>query len=166
VTITVKSVSVSGVRNAYDITISTIKDGKTENITSLGRGSVTLSIPYTPSKNEMVGGLYAVYVDGSGKVTRIPGSTYDANSRCMIFTTNHFSVYGVGYTAPSAKFTDISTHWGKESIEYVVGRRLLSGTSETTFAPNTAMTRGMLVTASRQIGGVDVKAYTPIASLM
>src|SRR5690606_16884159 len=41
----------------------------------------------------------------------------------------------------------------------VVGRGLLSGTSETTFAPNTAMTRGMLVTALGRLAGVDTKAY-------
>jgi hypothetical protein len=159
VTITVKPVSVNDVRSAYNITISTVKDGKTMNITSLGNGSVTLSIPYTPGKNEAAGCLYAVYVDGNGKVNRIPGSAYDANSRRIIFTTNHFSVYGVGYTAPSAKFTDIAAHWGKEAIDYVVGRGLLSGTSETAFAPDTAMTRGMLVTALGRLAGVDTKLY-------
>ncbi len=159
VTITVKPVSFSGVRRAYSITISTVRDGKTVNLTSLGNGSVTLSIPYTPGNNEAAGCLYAVYVDGNGKVNRIPGSAYDANSQRIIFTTNHFSVYGVGYTAPSAKFTDTDAHWGKESIDYVVGRGLLSGTSETAFAPDNAMTRGMLVTALGRLSGVDTKVY-------
>ena len=76
------------------------------------------------------------------------------------FTTLHFSMYGIGYTAPSAQFTDIGSHWAKESIDYVVGRGLLSGTTETTFAPDTAMTRGMLVTALGRLAGVDTKAYT------
>lgn len=160
VTITMKPVTVGGVRAASNITISCVKDGKTVNITSLGDGSVILSLPYTLGKDEITGCLYAVYVDGNGKVIRIPGSAYDANRRCIIFTTNHFSVYGVGYTAPSAKFTDITTHWGKESIDYVVGRGLLSGTSETTFSPNTVITRGMLVTALGRLAGVDTKLYT------
>ena len=160
VTISVKPVTVSGVRNAYDITISVVKDGKTVSITSLGTGSATLSIPSTPGKNEAAGYLYAVYVDGAGKINRIADSTYDTNSGSVIFTTNHFSVYGVSYTAPSAKFTDIGSHWAKESIDYVVGRGLLSGTSDTTFTPDTAMTRGMLVTALGRLAGVDTKAYT------
>ncbi len=160
VTITVKPTTVKGVRNAYDITLTTVKDGKTVSITNLGTGSATLSIPSTPGKNEAAGYLYAVYVDGAGKINRIADSTYDANSGSVIFSTNHFSVYGVGYTAPSAKFTDIGSHWAKESIDYVVGRGLLSGTSETTFAPDTAMTRGMLVTALGRLAGVDTKAYT------
>ncbi|MGF7145902.1 hypothetical protein HNQ56_004350 [Anaerotaenia torta] len=150
-----------GNRPVYSITINYVdKNGKTQTITSLGSGMATLSLLYTPGKNEAVGYLFGVYVDASGKAQRIDGSAYDANSGSLLIPTGHFSVYGVGYTAPSAKFTDIGTHWGKEAIDYVVGRGLLSGTSKTTFAPDTAMTRGMLVTALGRLAGVDVKAYT------
>lgn len=149
-----------GNRPVHNITISTVKDGKTTNVTSLGTGIATLSIPYTPGKNEAVGYLFGVYVDGNGKAARINCSAYDANAGAILLSTGHFSVYGVGYTAPSAKLTDIDTHWGKEAIHYVVGRGLLYGTSETTFAPNTAMTRGMLVTALGRLAGVDIKLYT------
>ena len=149
-----------GNRPVYDITISTVKDGKPINVTSLRNGTATLSISYTPGKNEAMGYLFGVYVDSNGNPTRIDGSAYDANAGAIILPAVHFSVYGVGYTAPGAKFTDIGTHWGKEAIDYVVGRGLLSGISKTTFAPNTAMTRGMLVTALGRLAGVDIKAYT------
>lgn len=160
VTVTIKPVTVTGVRNTYQITFTTVEDGKTVSITSLGSGRATLSIPCTPGKKEAAGYLYAVYVDAKGKSNRIPGSTYDANSGSMMCSTNHFSIYGVGYTEPSAKFIDIKAHWGKEAIDYVVGRGLFSGTSKTTFAPDAAMTRGLLVTALGKLAGVDVKAYT------
>ena len=146
-----------GTRPIYDITVG-YGSGKT--VSSFGGGVATVSIPYTLGKNEAVGGLYAVYVDANGNATRIAGSAYDANSGCVIFTTTHFSQYGIGYTAPTAKFTDIRTHWAKESIDYVVGRGLMSGTSDTAFSPNSAMTRGMLVTALGRLAGVDTKAYT------
>ncbi len=153
--------SMIGSRPVYKITISyTNQNGATQNITSFGNGTATFAFSYTPGRNEASGYLFGVYVDGNGKASRIPGSVYDANSRSILVPTNHLSVYGVGYEAPSDKFTDISTHWGKEAIDYVVGRGLLSGTSKTTFAPNTAMTRGMLVTALGRLAGVDVKAYT------
>ncbi|WP_312637291.1 GLUG motif-containing protein [Oscillibacter sp.] len=160
VTITVKPVTVENVRNAYDITLTTVKDGKTISIISLGTGTATLFIPFAPAKGEAAGGFYAVYVDGNGKVNLIADSSYDANRGSVIFAIDHFSVYGVGYTAPSAKFTDTAKHWASESIDYVVGRGLLSGTSETIFAPDTAMTRGMLVTALGRLANVDTKAYT------
>ena len=160
ITMTLKPVTVKNVRNAYDIALSTVKNGKTVNITSMGKGVATVSILYTPGKNEAVGGLYAVYVNANGSATRIAGSAYDTNSKSMIFAANHFSQYGIGYAAPAAKFTDIANHWAKESIDYVVGRGLLSGTSETAFSPNSAMTRGMLVTALGRLAEVDTKAYT------
>ncbi|WP_250229827.1 S-layer homology domain-containing protein [Anaeropeptidivorans aminofermentans] len=160
ITMMLKPVTFKNIRNAYDIALSTVKGGKTVNITSMGNGTAIISIPYTLGKGEAIGGLYAVSVDTKGNATRITGSTYDANSKSVIFTINHFSQYGIGYTAPAAKFTDIKAHWGKESIDYVVGRGLLSGPSETTFAPDTAMTRGMLVTALGRLANVDVKAYT------
>lgn len=160
VTITVKPVTVGSVRNAYDISFSYVKNGNAVNITSLGTGTATLSIPFIPAKGEATGGFYAVYVDGKGKVNRIADSSYDANTGSVMFCTDHFSVYGVGYTVPSAKFTDTAKHWAAESIDYVVGKGLLSGTSETTFAPDTAMTRAILVTALGRLSSVDTKTYT------
>lgn len=150
-----------GSRPVYDITVSCVKNSKTLVISAFNGGIATISILYKPSKNEAVGYLYGVYVDAKGNATRIDGSVYDTNEGAILISTDHLStVYGVSYTEPSAKFTDIRTHWGKESIDYVVGRGLLSGTSETIFAPNTSMTRGMLVTALGRLAGVDVKAYT------
>lgn len=61
---------------------------------------------------------------------------------------------------PSARFTDIGNHWAKESIDYVIGRELMVGTSETTFSPDTSMTRGMLVAVLSRLAGVDVKTHT------
>ncbi len=146
-----------GTRPVYNITVSY---GSDSTVTNLGGGTATVSIPYTPAQGEAAGYLYGVYVDGSGNATRIDGSAYDANSGCLIFSTGHLSIYGVGYTAPSAKLTDISGHWAKDAIDYVVGRGLLAGTPGTTFAPDAVMTRGMLVTALGRLADVDVKLYT------
>jgi|LSQX01.1.fsa_nt_gb hypothetical protein len=99
-----------GNRPVYNITISYAKDGKTINVTSLGNGTATLSIPYTPGENEAAGCLFGVYVDGEGKAQRIPGSVYDANTRSLLIPSGHFSVYGVGYTASSDKYKDIDSH--------------------------------------------------------
>lgn len=148
-----------GKRPVYDVTISYIKAGKVNPVTSLGKGGATLSFPYSPGRYEAVGWLFGVYVDDKGNASRIPGSAFDVNSGSLILSTNHFSVYGVGYTAPTEKYTDIASHWAKESIDYVVGRGLFSGTTEKTFSPNMAMDRGMLVTVLGRLAGADVSAY-------
>lgn len=149
-----------GNRPVYDITVSYVNDSQIVNISNLGGGTATISILYTPDKNEAVRYLFGVYADTEGNVRRIPGCTYNTDSRKLIITTEHLSVYGVGYTEPSTKFTDIENHWGKEYIDYVIGRGQLSGTSDVTFAPDTAMTRGMLVTVLGRMADVDIKEYT------
>ena len=168
VTITVKPVqSLSdeakifiGTRPVYEITVSYVKTGEIMNFTSLGKGNATLSIPYASGKKEAVGYLFGAYVDDRGYATSIDGSEYDANTGTILIPVKHFSIYGVGYKAPGARFTDISTHWGKEYIDYVVGRGLLAGTSDTAFSPDAVMSRGMLVTALGRLADVDVSGYT------
>jgi glucan-binding YG repeat protein len=154
---------VIGSRPVYDFKVS-YQNG-TKQVTDFGNGKAYVSIPYTPDEydihpGEAAGYLYAVYVDAKGNPTRIDDSFYDTNSKSIIFTTDHFSLYGVGYTPPHTYFADIDSHWAMDSINYVVGRGLLSGTSETKFAPDNALTRGMLATALGRLAGVDVKVYT------
>lgn len=55
---------------------------------------------------------------------------------------SELSTYGIGYKQSNTAFTDIVGRWAKEDIEFVVSRGLFSGTSNTIFSPNTAMTRG------------------------
>ena len=49
---------------------------------------------------------------------------------------------------PAKAFTDIPdyTNWAHEGIDYAVTHGLFNGTSKTTFSPDAAMTRAMLVT--------------------
>ena len=64
-----------------------------------------------------------------------------------------------GNTAPSEKHIDITNHWAKESIDYVVSRGLFRGTSDTEFSPDMTMDRGMLVMVLSRLSGADVSAY-------
>lgn len=144
-----------GSRPVFDLKVNY---GGGKQVTSFGGGSVSVAIPYTLGAGEKAGGVYAVYVDGSGTVQWLTGSVYDAENKVLRFSTNHFSTYGVGYKAP-ADFTDIAGHWAKDDIQFVVNRGLLSGTGAATFSPNTAMTRGMFVTALGRLAGADVSGY-------
>ena len=145
-----------GNRPVYDISLS---NGNGKKITDFGNGTATVLLSYKLEKTEIIGGLYAVYVDEKERAFRIDPSAYDVNSGSVIFTTNHLSIYGVGYTAPSEKYDDTKNHWAKDFIDYVVGRGLLDGSRENKFYPNEKMTRGMLVTALGKLAGVNVKKY-------
>ncbi|MEG1968327.1 MAG: S-layer homology domain-containing protein [Clostridia bacterium] len=144
-----------GNRPVFNLSI-TGKDGKT--ISDFGGGSATVSIPYTLQPNENPNNLQAYFIDAQGKLHEV-ACTYDPVTKCMVFVTNHFSIYGIGYKENAPKFNDIEKHWAKNDIEFVTARGLLSGTDKATFSPNTAMTRGMFVTALGRLAGADVSGY-------
>ena len=149
-----------GNRPIYDISLWEVKNSKETKLSSLNGKTISIAIPYTPAKGEQSGNLYAVYVDDGGKVEWLTKSSYDADQKAVVFEAAHFSVYGVGYKPPVPAFTDISGHWAKDNIIFAASRGLLSGTSETTFSPDTGMTRGMFVTALGRLAGVDPADYS------
>lgn len=146
-------------RPAYDLSLVYLSGGKETPITSLNGHTISVRLSYTPAKGEQTGNLYAVYVDGVGKVEWITKSSYDASLKAVVFETGHFSVYGVGYKNPAPAFTDIHNHWAADNILFAASRGLLSGTSDTTFSPNTGMTRGMFVTALGRLAGINPDSY-------
>lgn len=62
-------------------------------------------------------------------------------------------------TPNKPSFTDVVDHWAKEDIEFVAEKGLFSGTSSSSFSPDTDMTRGMFVTVLGRLANVDVNAY-------
>lgn len=148
-----------GTRPAYDLSLVYLSGGKETPITSLNGHTISVRLPYTPAKGEQTGNLYAVYVDDAGKVEWITKSSYDASQKTVVFETGHFSIYGIGYKNPAPAFTDITGHWAADNILFVASRGLLSGTSDTTFSPNTGMTRGMFVTALGRLAGINPDSY-------
>ena len=144
-------------RPVYRVTAGYMKAGNHLEIQSIGNGSAIYSIPYTPDKEE-AGYLYAVSVDEQGNAARITNSAYDANTRSVIFASNQFQAGGVGYT-PGNRFTDISTHWAKEAMEYADGRGLITGISDTVFSSDDPITRGMLAAALGRLSNVDTGLF-------
>ncbi|MBQ9979847.1 MAG: S-layer homology domain-containing protein [Oscillospiraceae bacterium] len=68
------------------------------------------------------------------------------------------------YSSPIFEaFTDVSGHWAEDYIKYTVYHGLYNGTSETTFSPETGMTRGMFVTVLGRLAGIDTSLYSTVA---
>ena len=145
-----------GSRPVFDLNVNY---GSSKQVQNFGVGNVSVTIPYTLGANEKAGNVQAVYLDDNGKVHWLVNSVYDSMEKVLRFSTNHFSTYGVGYKEDAPAFTDIESHWAKEDIEFVISNGLFSGTSVTTFSPNTAMTRGMFVTVLGRLVDADVSSY-------
>ena len=148
-----------GTRPTYDLSLVYLSGGKETPIANLNGHTISVRLPYTPAKGEQTGNLYAVYVDDAGKVEWITKSSYNASLKAVVFETGHFSVYGVGYKTFVPAFTDITGHWAEDNILFAASRGLLSGTSDTTFSPDTGMTRGMFVTTLGRLAGINPDSY-------
>ncbi len=53
-------------------------------------------------------------------------------------------------------FRDIDTHWAKDYILYAASRSIFNGISDTHFAPDDSMTRGMFVTVLGRLSGIPI----------
>ena len=77
----------------------------------------------------------------------------DANGNYAILRTDGENCDG-GENCPSKDFTDVDkSFWYHDAVDYVVSKGLFNGTSKTTFEPDSAMTRAMLVTVLHRMEG-------------
>ncbi|MDR1329389.1 MAG: S-layer homology domain-containing protein [Oscillospiraceae bacterium] len=119
----------------------------TTAITNLG-GTVTVSVPYTPPATvaETDQDLLTVYyLDDDGNITEMKGAKYDAATGKITFATTHFSKFLISeWINP---FTDIAKgEWYYKTARYAYSNTLITGTTDTTFAPQATLTRAMLAT--------------------
>ncbi|UJF34925.1 glycosyl hydrolase 53 family protein [Paenibacillus hexagrammi] len=115
---------------------------------------VTAAIPYTPTAEELQhpNHLTVWYINDKGKAEAIPNAAYDAESNSVVFTTHHFSNYAVAYVERS--FADLSGYdWAKQAVESLASKGITNGTSETSFSPQSSVTRAdFLVMLMRALG--------------
>ena len=90
------------------------------------------------------------WVDSDGNT--ITSSTIANKHRNLTAVWSGSCAYGDN--CPSKNFTDVSADfWAHDAIDYVVVNNMFKGTTNTTFSPNTVMTRGMLVTVLYRLDG-------------
>lgn len=78
----------------------------------------------------------------------------DASGNYAIVSTVSAKGCDGGEGCPSKQFTDVDQSlWYHDAVDYAVTNKLFNGTSPTTFAPDAAMTRAMLVTVLHRMEG-------------
>lgn len=145
-----------GNRPVFELTVT---DEKGNSINDFKDGHVSVTIPYTLSGDENPEDIWAVYINEKGEVQWLRGSFYDAESKALKFSTNHFSKYAVGYRKASNSFIDINNHWAKNEINFAVSHGIFNGVSKTAFSPDSLMTRGMFVTTLGRLAEADIANY-------
>jgi hypothetical protein len=149
--------ALNGNRPVVDISI--VVDGK-KLAWNNPDAQVTVSIPYTPSSQELGNHEHIVvlYINDAGAPVSVPSGRYDTASGRVTFTTTHLSRYAVAYVHKT--FTDIGSYgWAKKQIEVLASKGVINGTSDTTYTPGADITRAdfmiLLVKALGLTASVD-----------
>ncbi|CAH1057443.1 Endo-1,4-beta-xylanase A [Paenibacillus pseudetheri] len=103
---------------------------------------VTVSIPYTPTAEELSNPDLIVvwYIDDKGNVAPVPNGRYDAGTQTVVFQTTHFSIYALTFVKKN--FGDLqSVSWAKQAIDVMAARDVIQGTSMNNFSPADSMKR-------------------------
>ena len=138
------------------------------------KGKATIYLPYELKVGQSAAGVVVYYVDSDGNLVNMKAQ-YDPVKKVAHFTTDHLYVYMVAYdeslvkVSPADRYTDVDkTAWYYEAVEYALEKGLFVGTSDTTFSPNTAMSRAMLVTVLWRMEGepavTSANAFTDVAA--
>ncbi|MCL6558465.1 MAG: S-layer homology domain-containing protein, partial [Firmicutes bacterium] len=116
---------------------------------------VTVSIPYTPTAEELAHpeSIVVWYIDGSGNVVTIPNGCYDQTTGMVTFVTNHFSDYAVAYNPVS--FNDVAAGaWYHGAVSFIAARGITDGTGNGKYSPNAKLTRGELLVMIMKAYGI------------
>ncbi|GAA0135205.1 hypothetical protein YSY43_20450 [Paenibacillus sp. YSY-4.3] len=130
---------------------------------------VTVSIPYTPSAEELThpDQIVVLYIDGKGNATAIPNGRYDAASGTVVFQTDHFGSFAVAFSSKS--FGDLqNVPWAERAIDAMVARDIIQGTNDNSFSPEAAMNRAdflaLLIRTLELKGSGSNEAFSDVPS--
>lgn len=122
------------------------------------KNAMEINMPYRPGEDQLTYAFDLYYVDGSGKVQKVP-SNYDHDTGTIRFTTDKLSrFFTSALTIEKDKayglFTDVpNTAWYFNDVLYVHEKGLMKGTGENTFSPDGEMTRAMVLHMLYRLAG-------------
>lgn len=117
---------------------------------------VTVSIPYTPTAEELENpeNIVIWYVDGSGNLNCVPNGHYDPETGTVTFSVMHFSMYAVGYN--TVTFNDVPADAPyRDAVNFVAARRIATGTGNGNFSPESGITRGQFIVMMMNAYGIE-----------
>lgn len=147
-----KTVDVQALGHEYESKFDWAKDGSSAKLTlTCKRGDDTQSVDAVVTKDEK--NCVAPTCTEAGKnvftaTATYEGKEYTDTKEVAVPALGHHYVDGVCDRCGAIKlpFTDVNEgDWFYDKVAYVYHHKLMTGTSETTFEPNTTLTRAMMV---------------------
>lgn len=123
--------------------------------------SVTVELPTSGATKveipvlDMTPGTVAVLVDARGNETVIKNSVIGNNGLIVTLADGDT----VKILDNTQEYSDVAAnHWAKDNIDYVTSRGLFVGVDDENFAPETSMTRAMIVSVLQRYAGDTTSA--------
>lgn len=124
-----------------------------DNTISRFNGNVTVAVPYQLGAGEDPNAVIISYINTSGNLEVITNGRYDSATGTVIFTTDHFSKYAVGYSKVS--FSDVAdTAWYSDAVSFIAAREITTGTGDNKYSPEAKLTRGEFIVLMMRAYGI------------
>lgn len=115
-------------------------------------GSIALSVPTS-------GNVALRTVDGGKSVMK---KAVVKNGSILAYVTGSIQLE---METRQPTFSDTQSHWARDAISFTAARELFTGVTPTTFAPDTPMTRAMLVTVLHRLEDTPAAAVSNFADV-
>ncbi|SEU23231.1 S8 family serine peptidase [Paenibacillus sp. NFR01] len=142
----------------YDFNLSYKKaDGEVVRLAAFPKDA-QLTLSYDSSLNADLAGIY--YLNEKTSAWEYTGGEVNAAQHTITANVGHFSTYGV--LAYDKSFTDLSaSHWAAGAIKALSAKHIVTGQSDTKFAPNAKTSRAEFV--AMIVRALGLKAQAPAA---
>ncbi|WP_229757707.1 S-layer homology domain-containing protein [Paenibacillus marchantiophytorum] len=135
----------SSLGHSVDFSIVAEGNGQTKELKEFGTNYVNRSISYTGTVDPKTstGVLYDPTKQEISFVPSVFGENAEGKQQVTI-KRNGNSIYGV--VTSSKTFNDVKSHWAKSDIELLASKLVVSGATDSEFAPDHAITRAEFAT--------------------
>ena len=153
---------------SYGITVSAAENGTVKSSNSSAAKGATVTITVTPNEGYVLDTLTVTDKDGNTvELTKVSDTQYTFKMPASAVTVK--GVFKAEGTQPSVlPFNDVSeSEWFYEAVKYVYDNGMMNGVSDTSFAPYSNLTRGMIAQVLYNLEGkpaVSGSAYTDVAA--
>lgn len=122
-------------------------------------GTVTVTVPYSLKAGEDVNSIIIYYINANGQAEIVKDCRYNVETKTVVFNTNHFSQYAVGYN--KVNFNDVkSDSWYADAVGFVAARSITEGIGKDVYGPNVKLTRAQFLVMVMRAYEIDPEENT------
>lgn len=154
---------------SYGITVSTAENGTVKSSNSSAAKDATVTITVTPNEGYVLDTLTVTDKDNNTvALTKVSDTQYTFKMPASAVTVKATFKKDEGTQPAALPFNDMSeSEWFYEAVKYVYDKGMMNGVSDTSFAPYSNLTRGMIAQVLYNLEGkpaVSGSAYTDVAA--